>query len=564
MRKLFLLSKRLLKYKWIESSQKQLIRQISHNSTDSSIVYSELPDCHLPNVSLTQYLFEKTDEFGHKVALECGITGRKYCYNQIRQLSVRFGSALIRMGLKKGDVLGVVLPNCPEWAFVFLGSTYVGVTVTPANPAYTAVEVFRQFKAAEIKAVLCHSQIASMLKPKLNNMSTVNIFITAFGHIDGWVSLEDLLSADIYSEEAQVDLDNDPLILPYSSGTTGLPKGVILSHGNVVNNLCQYHVPGTTRIQAACNDYQEKYVSILPYFHIYGLVVTLLSGLWYGAHITILPRFDPDLFLRTLASVKPTVLQLVPPLISFLANSSNLDRKMFQRLHTVMSGAAPLGPSIANKLLERINSSSLFLQEGYGLTETSPISHVSPLKGSQIGSCGKPISRTAVKILDLETGASLPADLEGELCIKGPQVMKGYYKNKEATANMIDEEGWLHTGDIAKYDSGKRFYIVDRLKELIKVKGLQVAPSELEDLLRSHPQVMDVAVIGVPDERTGEAPRAYVVLKPGSNVSEKSLSNFVAERAAPYKHLHGGVVFLGTIPKSATGKILRRELKSAI
>ncbi|XP_065564516.1 uncharacterized protein LOC136029918 [Artemia franciscana] len=554
---------RLHTYIWSKPKHTSFLRSISRLALDKNVTRSELPDCELPRVSLTQYLFEQTDKFGSKVALECATTGKTYTYRQVRQLSVRFGASLTKMGLRKGDILGLVLPNCPEWSFILLGAAYVGVIVTPVNPTYTAGEIIRQFNAAEVRAVLCDISYVSMLKPKLNNIHSSNVFITIFGHSEGCITFEDLISTDLYTDEATIDPENDTLILPYSSGTTGLPKGVILSHSNIVYNLCQIHAPATTQVRTAIGEYQERPVCILPYFHIYGLQ-TLLSGLWHGSHQTILSKFEPGSFLSTLNSVKPTMLQLVPPLISYLGNEKKLNLKAFERMHTIMSGAAPLGPATANKLLEKLRNPGITLQEGYGLTETSPVTHLSPLQNAEIGSCGKPVSRTEVKVVDLETGNALGPNEEGELCVKGPQIMKGYFKNPAATTNMIDDDGWLHTGDVAKYDAEKRFYIVDRLKELIKVKGLQVAPSELEDLLRSHPQIDDVAVIGVPDERTGEAPKAYVVVKPGAGLSEKNIADFVAQKVAPHKQLRGGVVIASSIPKSASGKILRRELRSNI
>ena len=207
--------------------------------------------------------------------------------------------------------------------------------------------------------------------------------------------------------------------------------------------------------------------------------------------------------------------------------------------------------------------SSNLLLAGYGMTETGPCTHLGPLQGAKIGSIGHPISRTQAKIVDVETGEALGPNQTGELCVKGPQMMKGYLKNVKATEDTIEPSGWLHTGDIAYYDEDRHFYIVDRLKELIKVKGFQVSPSELEDLIRRHPAVADVAVIGIPDDYAGELPRAYVAIKSDASLTEQSLKDFIHPQVSPHKHLKGGVEFVGSVPKSATGKILRRELKAA-
>jgi len=228
----------------------------------------------------------------------------------------------------------------------------------------------------------------------------------------------------------------------------------------------------------------------------------------------------------------------------------------------MFSGGAPLGAALANKLVDRFTGFDFFLQEGFGMTEASPATHFSPINNGKIGSIGSPLSRTRAKIVDVNTGEALGANQPGEMCILGPQIMKGYYNNPKATAEIIDPSGWLHTGDIAYYDDEKHFFVVDRLKELIKVKGLQVSPSELEDLMRRHPAVADVAIIGIPDEYAGELPRAYVVRKPGFDLSEQQVREFVHPQVAPHKQLKGGIVFVDTIPKSNTGKILRREIKA--
>ena len=265
-----------------------------------------------------------------------------------------------------------------------------------------------------------------------------------------------------------------------------------------------------------------------------------------------------------------------------MAQYPALNVESYARLHTVFSGAAPLSQTLAFKLMDRLNNKDVIFQEGklgrsmtlsldltffpcegYGLTECSPGSHMSPLGNAKIGSIGSPLSRTQAKIVDLSTGEALGPNQRGELCVKGPQMMKGYLNNPEATGEIIDSSGWLHTGDIAYYDADKHFFIVDRLKELIKVKAAQVSPSELENVIRLHPAVADVAVIGIPDDYAGELPRAFVVKKAGALLTQQELNHFVDPKVAPHKKLKGGVQFVDSIPKSNTGKILRRELKAA-
>jgi acyl-CoA synthetase (AMP-forming)/AMP-acid ligase II len=288
----------------------------------------------------------------------------------------------------------------------------------------------------------------------------------------------------------------------------------------------------------------------------------MLTGLDHGAKLVTLPRFESESFLKSVHQHRPTMLQLVPPLVSYLSARPDLKLDSFHRLHTIIIGAAPLGPLVANKLIGRLGKPDLLMQEGYGMTETSSVTHLSPIVNNQIGSFGEPLSRTQVKVVDVDTGESLGPGQHGEMCVRGPQVMKGYYKNEKATKETIDSDGWLHTGDMVYYNEQNQFFIVDRLKELIKVKGFQVSPSELEDVLRRIPGVSDVAVIGVPDEIAGELPRAYVVKKKGITVTKEEIVEFVDVKVAPHKKLMGGVVFLDAIPKTNTGKLLRRELKN--
>jgi len=256
------------------------------------------------------------------------------------------------------------------------------------------------------------------------------------------------------------------------------------------------------------------------------------------------------MFIKALVTYKPTILHLVPPVMSFLAKSPTVKSDQLASVKFVNGGAAPFGPTLIESFMEKVKAHGTKFIEGYGLT------------GAIVGSCGYPLPNTMAKVIDMETGEALGPGKEGELCISGPQVMMGYYRNKKTTRKTI-VDGWLKTGDVAKYGERKQFIIVDRLKELVKVKGYQVAPSELEDLLRGHPGVIDVAVVGVPDERAGELPRAYVIRK-NRNVMEQSIIDFVAENVAPHKKLGAGVMFVESLPKNQTGKTLRRELKAQV
>merc|ERR1719219_1575279 len=369
-------------------------------------------------------------------------------------------------------------------------------------------------------------------------------------------------SGDLYDKPREWNVHEDIVALPYSSGTTGPPKGVSLTHYNMVANMTQLQHPDVTMLRETNDDEQETVFPVLPFFHIYAMNTIMTVGLQIGAKIVTVPRFEPEMYLKCLVTYRPTWLNLVPPLVSFLSTHPVVKSDYLKSVVTVTGGAAPFGPALIEKFMEKVAPNVVSFREGFGMTESSPCSHVQPDEGAVLGGCGHPIPNTIAKIVDIETGDCLGPHQDGELCVAGPQVMKGYYRNENATEKTIID-GWLYTGDIARFDDDGQFFIVDRLKELIKVKGLQVAPSELEDLIRRHPGVNDVAVVGVPDDRAGELPRAYVVRK-NRQVLEESIVDWVKERAAPHKHLAAGVMFVDTLPKNQTGKILRRELKAQV
>jgi acyl-CoA synthetase (AMP-forming)/AMP-acid ligase II len=335
--------------------------------------------------------------------------------------------------------------------------------------------------------------------------------------------------------------------LPYSSGTTGLPKGVMLTHHNLVSNILQSSI-------ALDVGAEDTMLGVLPFFHIYGMVVIMNLGLHYGATIVTMPRFDLEQCLDAMQRHRISFANVVPPIVLALAKHPIVDNYDLSALRTVFSGAAPLGTEVAQAVATRLGC---IVKQGYGLTETSPVTHAVRLGSAQTAGIGPPLPNTESKVVDLATGEELGPDQEGEICIRGPQVMKGYLNRAEATAAMIDAEGWLHTGDVGYADAHGDFFIVDRVKELIKYKGMQVAPAELEAVLLTHPAIADAAVIPLRDEEAGEVPKAFVVLK--GELSADEICRYVAERVAPYKRLRS-IEFIDQIPKSPSGKILRRVL----
>ncbi|XP_065205251.1 uncharacterized protein LOC135835090 isoform X2 [Planococcus citri] len=350
---------------------------------------------------------------------------------------------------------------------------------------------------------------------------------------------------------------DDVAILPYSSGTTGFSKGVQLTHSNLVNNLHQVSADGVNYLEEASDTYQEVIPAVIPFFHIFGIMSIMLQSFLHGGKIITLRKFDPAKYLDVLHDDKPTILYLVPTLAFFLTSHPSVGA---QHLNTVKisffaGGNTPVGEM---EKLVRTGGNKMKVRHAYGLTETSPCVCMS-LDNDPYCSVGKPIANTAIKIVS-PNGSILSSYQRGEICVKGPQVMKGYLNNAKATEEAIDQDQFFHTGDIGYYDDDGRFFYVDRMKELIKVKGFQVPPAELESILKSHNGVNDVGVIGVPDKRCGEKPIAFVVPKKLREFSESDLKTFVATKVAPYKQL-ADVVFVESIPRNPSGKILRRILK---
>jgi acyl-CoA synthetase (AMP-forming)/AMP-acid ligase II len=512
------------------------------------IFRSPEPPVTIPEVGLTPFLLERAGSRDDKAAFIDGPSGRTLTYRSWARAVRNVAGNLAGRGFRKGEVFAIYSPNLPEYAVAFHGVSLMGGVVTTINPQYTVSELSKQLQDAHAQYLVTVSECLPKAHQAAREAGVREVFV--FGEAEGATPFHALVEPDSDPPAVAIAPREDLVVLPYSSGTTGLPKGVMLTHHNLVANILQ------TNCGLTMNE-SDTVLAVLPFFHIYGMLVIMNLGLYLGATVVTMARFDLEQCLQTIEKYRVTFAPLVPPLILALAKNPVVDKYELTSLRTVFSGAAPLRENLALAASDRLGC--LILQ-GYGLTETSPVTHAMRAHGParvKAASIGPPVPNTEVKVIDVATGSELGPNQEGEICVRGPQVMKGYLNRPEATAAMIDREGWLHTGDIGYADEDACFYVVDRLKELIKYKGMQIAPAELEAVLLAHPAVADAAVVPLANEEADQVPKAFVVLK--AEATPEELMAFVAERVAPYKKVRVLEV-IDKIPKSPSGKILRRLL----
>ena len=495
-----------------------------------------------PRLPLTQMLEWSAARYPNKAAL-ISADGQEYTFARLWRAARKIARLLEEHGLARGDRVGILAPNCPEYAVAFYATLLAGGAATTLNSLYRQREVEHQLNDSGAIALFHSRTHAPLVEAVRGELPTVRHF---FAIEDVW-QLADEVTGEPYP--VAIDPYHDLAALPYSSGTTGLPKGVRLTHFNLTSNIRQNSAGGFV-------DRYSVLLDFLPFFHIYGLSVLLNMGLAIGASQVIMPRFDVEQMLHLTEKYRVTNLFVAPPAMLAMANVPEPSRFDTSSLTFIRSGAAPMVPEVAQRVSSMYDCTVL---QSYGLTETSPSTNVNPIRRAKPTSVGPPLPDTEEKVVDLETGEELPTGEVGELLIRGPQVMQGYWERPEATAECLSADGWLRTGDIASIDEEGYVYIHDRKKEMIKYKGYQVAPAELEAVLLEHPQVRDAAVIPKADATGGEIPKAFVVMAADAATSADELMAFVAERVAPYKKVRQ-VEFVDAIPKSASGKILRREL----
>ena len=503
--------------------------------------------------------------------------GKKIRYRELYRYTLNLAASLQALGVDKGEKVALLLPNCPVYPMAYYALLKIGAVVVQLNPMYTPRElellvedsgarivITLDFLAHKFEAMLAKGIVDTIIMAKLQDFLPfpLNILfplkVRKEPKLDRrkWKSrvtdFFPLIREQKDPRPVEIDPDEDVALFQYTGGTTGLSKAAMLTHANLVANVIQ-----TKAWLCKPRDGREVILCVLPFFHVYGMTGGMNLGFYLGATLVLVPRFDVKEVVKLIGKYKVSLFPGVPTIYVAINEYASHKKVDLSSVEACVSGGAPLPVEVAQEF-ERITGGKLV--EGYGLSEASPVTHANPLWGERkVGSIGIPFPDTDAKIVDPETGEDLPQGEVGELAVKGPQVMKGYWNRPEETARAL-RDGWLHTGDMARMDEDGYFYIVDRKKDVIISGGYNIYPREVEEVLYEHPSILEAAVIGVPHEYKGEIVKAYVVLKEGSRLTEEEVIEFCRGRLAPYK-LPKEVEFVKDLPKSMIGKILRKELR---
>jgi long-chain acyl-CoA synthetase len=530
------------------------------------------PHMNYPRRSLYEILRTTAVEAPDKPATS--FLGAQLTFGEVKQHVDRFATALARLGIQQGDRVGIMLPNCPQYAIAIFAVLRLGASVVNINPTYTPHEVGAMARDSGIRALLTLDALAPALLPLRAGSSLETIVVTSLAEyapaatpraaVPETLRFADLLAGapDVDLPRIEVDPENDVAVLQYTGGTTGAPKAAMLTHYNIFANVVQASVWMTDSIRRG----EHRFLLVIPYFHIYGLTVGLMMGTWMGALQILMPKYDVDAVLAAIRDFRPTYFPAVPTIYVSLLNHPRLKEYRPEGVKIYNSGSAPLPLEIIERF-ERVTG--VTLNEGYGLSEASPVTHsTASLARRKPGSIGLPLPDTDIKIVDLETGTrELPPGEAGELCVAGPQIMKGYWNQPDETAHALraDASGrlWLYTGDVGRLDDEGFTYIVQRKKDMIIVDGLKVYPSEVEGVLYTHPAVMEAAVVGVPHGYHGEVVKACVVLKAGAAATPGELRAHCAQTLASFK-TPCEIEIRSSLPKSTVGKVLYRSLRDEV
>ncbi len=520
-----------------------------------------------PQVPLQEILQKSAKEFPQKTAIVFG--EREITYAQLDLLSNQFANSLVKLGLKKGDRAAIFLPNIPQFIVAYFGILKAGGVVTAISPLHREREVEYQLNDSSAQTIVALDSLYPIITKVKQKTQLKNVIITGLDDycykktrtldVPHTFAFQVLLEkAPCSCQNVKMHPDEDLAALQYTGGTTGTAKGAMLTHTNLISNALAFAawIKGTAA--------QETFLTALPLFHIYGMTTSLNVPVSLAAKMVLMPKFEPAKALQFIQKYKVTVFCGVPTMYSALLANSELGKYDLTSINVCISGASSLPPQVQKRFMQVTGG---LLAEGYGLTEASPVTHCSPVERTmwmvKVGSIGLPLPDTDARIVDLGTGQkTLGAGETGELAVKGPQVMKGYWRKPEETA-LVLRNGWLLTGDIAHMDKDGYFYITDRKKDLIKTKDFSVYPRDLEDILYEHPAVKLCAVVGKPDPLAGEVPKAFVVLKEGKAGTAQQIMVFVNDKVASYKAIRD-IEFRKELPVSSAGKVLKRLLKEKL
>jgi len=527
--------------------------------------------------SVMEVFHASVARFGDKPAFSC--MGRVLSYAELDRLSGHFAAWLQQeTPLEPGDRIAIQLPNVLQFPVAVFGALRAGLVVVNTNPLYTEREMAHQFKDSGVRAIVILANMAAKLEGIIERTDIEQVVVTELGDLHpfpkrplinsvvkyvkklvpsfslpGATPFRRALATGARHQHREVSREPDDIAaLQYTGGTTGLAKGAMLTHRNLVANMLQ----ARQAIGPALSEGAETIIAPLPVYHIYTFTVNCLFMMETGNHSVLIPNpRDLDGFVKTLKEVSFTGFIGLNTLFNALCNREDFRQLDFSRLHLTISGGMALTRASANRWEEVTGCQ---VAEGYGLTETSPIVSFNPVDAIQLGTIGKPVAGTEVKVVDAD-GRDAPHETAGELCVRGPQVMKGYWRRDDETAQSIDDQGWFHTGDIAVLQSDGYIRIVDRKKDMILVSGFNVYPNEIEDVVAAHPGVVESAAVGVPDESSGEAIKLFVVSR-DEGLDAETLRAWCKKELAGYK-VPRFVEFRDELPKTNVGKVLRRQLR---
>lgn len=489
--------------------------------------------------------------------------GRSWTYKETKTISEWFAASLYRVGFKKGDRIAIMLPNCPHYIFSLFAAFRLGGIAVQVNPMYVEREIEYVLNDSESEYMIVFEALYPRVKNVQKHTSLKKIIVVGFGGsktqlAEGDIYFDEFLTHDNVIPEMPIDINEDVAILQYTGGTTGVSKGVMLTHQNLLANIIQVCDFTYNAVDEKPENF--KIISVLPMFHVYGLSCNALSAIRIGCNQLILPRFDVNEVIELIKREKPFQMTAVPTMYFALNSHPNLEESQIDEIFYLNSGGAPLPVELVKLFEKRVG---VRLNDGYGLSETAPSAiSTPPFLPRKLGSVGIPLPGTEARIVKetAEGYVDVPVGEAGELILRGPQVMKGYWKRPSETTEVLKEDGWLFTGDIAKMDEDGYFYILDRKKDIIISSGYNVYPREIEEILYQHEAVEEVIVIGVPDSYRGETVKAFIKLKQGTAVSPEELIEFSKTYLAPYK-VPKEIEILDELPKSSVGKLLRRMLR---